>query len=172
MPCEHSNERPKLCVGIFAKNRAASPLTASTINVPPTPTSVAVIRTCTLGMLRRHVTFFLEVGGTLPVFETVLAPPYTRRGACQTKGASTMAMKGNIMRLMRCHPDACINAPEKNERAATVPKTAKSFSPWARPRSASVCAAATIAVAPMKPKFHPIPRRMREIKKCLRSDKL
>lgn len=23
----------------------------------------------------RHVKFFLEVGGTLPVFETVLAPP-------------------------------------------------------------------------------------------------
>ena len=61
-----------------------------------------------------------------------------------------------------------ISPPEASEATQTRPKTAKSFMPCTRPRSSGVCAAVSIAVAPMKPKFQPRPSRISATEKCPR----
>ena len=57
-------------------------------------------------------------------------------------------------------PEQFISPPEANEATETPANTTKSFSPCIRPRSAGVWLADSIAVAPMKPKFHPTPSRI------------
>jgi len=61
---------------------------------------------------------------------------------------------------MVSQPDECSSDPAKNEAQATVPNMMKSLAPCALPRSAGVWQSVTMAVAPIKPKFQPIPRKI------------
>ena len=62
-------------------------------------------------------------------------------------------------------PAQFIKPPEASEATVTPPKTIKSFNPCIFPRSSGVCEFAKRLVAPMKPKFHPIPNRTKAIEK-------
>ena len=58
-------------------------------------------------------------------------------------------------------PEQFINPPEEKLAKVTPPNTKKSFNPCIRPRSSALCAPVSIVVAPMKPKFQPMPSKVR-----------
>ena len=62
-------------------------------------------------------------------------------------------------------PAQFIKPPEASEATVTPPKTTKSFKPCIFPRSSGVCEFAKRLVAPMKPKFQPMPNKIKAIEK-------
>ena len=78
---------------------------------------------------------------------------------------------GSIAKFTAFHPEAAelpaqfISPPEASEATVTPPKTIKSFNPCILPRSSGACEFAKRLVAPIKPKFHPIPNKTRAMEK-------